>query len=615
MSQLVIHSEAFASTGNMAAEGFRRLLGRPMLGVLQAALREALQNSIDAAKAGLSPSVLLRYRTLEPAQLEVLRSQIFHELPNSDVAAAPLRAVLSATSLRVLEICDSGTTGLGGPTSADVPPEGGEALNFVNFLRNVGSASDKHQGGGTYGYGKTSLYALSECSTIIVDTQTTFRSVPVRRFMACHLGSAYDAQVADRGARRFTGRHWWGCPGTDGVADPASAGDAFSLAQALGMPERDASHPGTSILILSPLLEQQSAPEVGQAIVETVLWYFWPRMVRSTQDERRLTVRVIVDGEEVLVPAPEDYPPLDLFAVALRQHHEQSERLENILSLKPKKLLGQFAVTHGLCAQRMFDTAREGALIPAQASHIALMRPVELVVRYIRGVPFSDERLEWAGVFICSREEEIEAAFADAEPPAHDDWIPDNLPSGHRRTYVRVAINRLNERAGSYAVVPQSACIGTPGKREQSIAAVSARMGRLLEHASDQEPGRRVRHANGRQGRRGPAISRAVFMRLELDEHQRPNAIFEAQLQNEEGLSGLVLIAKACLVADGAAIDAGDIPVHLLPEIVSLSLNEQRVAGPVMRLGPKGGIVQIRVRIPGQSAVGVQLDLHNGAES
>lgn len=613
MSKLVIHSEAFASTGNMAAEGFRRLLGRPMLGLLQTTLREALQNSIDAAKMGLPPYVLLRYRTLEPAQLEALRSQVFHELPNSDMAAAPLRAVLSAASVRVLEICDYGTAGLGGPTSADVPPEGGEALDFVNFLRNVGSARDTYQGGGTYGYGKTSLYALSACSTIIVDTQTTFRGEPVRRFMACHLGSAYDAQVSGRGARRFTGRHWWGCAGADEMVNPACARDAVNLAQALGMAERDAGNPGTSILILSPQLEQQSAQEAGQAIVEAVLWYFWPRMVRSTQDERRLTVRIVVDGEEVPVPAPEDCPPLDLFAVALRQHHEQSDRLEDIVCLRPKKLLGQLAVTHGLCAQRMFDTSRDSALLPAQASHIALMRPVELIVRYIRGVPFPDERLEWAGVFICSREEEVEAVFADAEPPAHDDWIPDNLSSSHGRTYVRVAINRLNERAASYAA-PQATNMGATGTRGQSIAAVSARMGRLLEHASDQGAGRQVRNANSRQGRRGPVISRAVFVRLELDEHQQPNAIFEAQLQNDEGITGLLIAAEACLVADGAATDAGDMPVHLLPQVVSLSLNEQHAVGPIIKPGPEGGTVQIRVRLRSQSAVGVLLDLHKGAE-
>jgi hypothetical protein len=34
--------------------------------------------------------------------------------------------------------------------------------------------------------------------------------------------------------------------------------------------------------------------------------------------------------------------------------------------------------------------------------HIALMRPVELVVKYLEGNPLPDARLEWAGVFIAA---------------------------------------------------------------------------------------------------------------------------------------------------------------------------------------------------------------------
>ena len=75
------------------------------------------------------------------------------------------------------------------------------------------------------------------------------------------------------------------------------------------------------------------------------------------------------------------------------------------------------------------------------------MRPVELIVKYLEGHPLPDERLEWAGVFVASGEDEVERAFAESEPPAHDDWKPNNLPKGRTKTYVNVALTRLKEAA------------------------------------------------------------------------------------------------------------------------------------------------------------------------
>src|SRR5690606_40680361 len=93
--------------------------------------------------------------------------------------------------LRVLEICDFNSTGLGGPTSADVVSEADEPQDFINFIRNVGMARDTHHGGGTYGYGKTSLYAMSACSTILVDTQTFSDGRPVRDRKSTRLNSSH----------------------------------------------------------------------------------------------------------------------------------------------------------------------------------------------------------------------------------------------------------------------------------------------------------------------------------------------------------------------------------------------------------------------------------------
>ena len=88
MTPLDLHSEKFARTGNIAGEGFRRLLGRPALGLLQTVIREALQNSVDATPEGNRVEILLRFRTLEGDELARLQDLFFRTLPPEGADAA-----------------------------------------------------------------------------------------------------------------------------------------------------------------------------------------------------------------------------------------------------------------------------------------------------------------------------------------------------------------------------------------------------------------------------------------------------------------------------------------------------------------------------------------------
>ena len=74
---------------------------------------------------------------------------------------------------------------------------------------------------------------------------------------------------------------------------------------------------------------------------------------------------------------------------------------------------------------------------------MALMRPSELVVRY-QAYPGVASDSQWGAVFMCSDDPETRDAFAEAEPPAHDDWVPDRLPDS-KKTIVRVSLKRVRE--------------------------------------------------------------------------------------------------------------------------------------------------------------------------
>lgn len=614
MTRLELFSEPFAKTGNIAADGFRRLLGCPAQDLLQTVLRESIQNSIDAALPGSGPSLLIRFRTLTSQQCMVLRESALADLPVAYHTRNEIATSIGTVGLKVLEICDFNSIGLGGPTSGDVASDRGEALNFVNFLRNVGVARDTYHGGGTYGYGKTSLYAMSACSTILVDSQTNSEGKPVRRFMGCHLGSAFDADTTNNNRRRFTGRHWWGISDGDDGIDPLTGSHAAELAASLGLPERDLNNTGTSILILDPYIEDgEGTRSIDSYIQETILWNFWPRLTQSTPEEKKLTIRVVIEEQEVMLPVPDNFPPFDLFASAMKAYRDGCDDVQIIRSERPKMDLGKLIIKKGLCADRVGAALDENSEIPEQAHHIALMRPVELVVKYIEGTPFADARFEWAGVFVCSDEDEVESVFAMSEPPAHDDWIPDNLPDRNAKTYVRGALRRIEHAANTFAAPVISVAKGS-NERGPSLAGTASRLGRLLDSVSGTGPGRPKPPPRSQSTKQELVLSPARFIRLEIDNSNRRCAIFEADLQNDGTNETLEISSVSHLIADGALADSEDLPASFETRVIGMSFNaaEEFAPGSTIKVGTESGTISILVLSPPEAAVGIRLQFLNG---
>jgi hypothetical protein len=594
----------------MVGEGFRRLLGRPALGLLQTVLRESLQNVVDAAITDEGPKVLVRVRTLTADERRALREAVFAERPAAECSARDLHGSLDA-EVRVLEIADFRTIGLSGPTRADLVQDGGEPPNFVNFFRNVGAGRDSHQGGGTYGYGKSAFYAVSQCATILADSLTRHEGRETPRFLGCHLGAAFD--VALNGARkRYTGRHWWGVSdATDGV-DPLGGDAAAELSRALGLPFRGPGDTGTTIVVLDPELPEGVGPDgIAKEIIEGILWNFWPRMTRDCPSRRRLEVHVEVEGRTWKVPTPETFPPLDLFARAMAQIRSGAGEVRSIESSRPQKMLGQLAIAKGVAASRDAISERLGSLVPKQSCHIALMRPVELVVKYLRGTPFPDPRFEWAGVFICSEEDEVETAFAQSEPPAHDDWVPDNLPKGREKTFVNVALKRLKEEAATYVQAPGSRTGSTHS--QEGLVGAAAMLGGALAGAVAEGPGRRQGTGGGGSTPKTTTVGKAVFERLFLGPSGERVARFRTALKNAGGDPELSVVAHGFVCVDGGG-DVGATSEHTVNVLaMALEDTDRSADGSRLKVGRQAGQVVIDLLVPGDAAVGVKLELVGGA--
>jgi hypothetical protein len=610
LTNWTLYSEPYAATGNIGDGGFRRLLGAPSLEGLQLVLREAVQNSCDAAKLGAGPTLLIRLRTLTAQESAFMREQVFSSLPFVDDSRAALRTFLDSHAPRVLEICDFNTTGLGGPTRADRIPENSDCTDFIDFLRNVGTQRNTALGGGTYGFGKASLYMASLCSTILVDTLAHGDGHAERRVMACHLGASGSKSSGDGYVRRYTGRHWWGISsGADDLTDPATGEMAELIASTLGLPERAAGSTGTSIMILDPDLAGDGSDVAGVQIVESLLWNFWPRMMQTAAPEKRISANVEVDGEPLEVPPPEACPPLELYSRAMNMIRDQHPDVIEIRSQRPQKLLGHLAIAKGLRSPRLPTFRRDDSLFPEPASHIALMRPVELVVTNIKGGALPDERAEWAGVFVASAEREVENAFARSEPAAHDVWDPSALPKGREKTFVSVAIKRL-EQAAYEVGAPAMGSIGE-SHDNHPLAAVAGLLGSFLDAGGHGGPSRNSGPGGGSPRSLRRRASRPEFERLELHKNTR-TAIFSFGVTGTGREDHLVL--EPVVSMDGSQVPISQIEVGPRPEILSVigPDGETQTDQGRVYIGSAEGEFRVRVSVPDNCAVGLRASIVEG---
>lgn len=512
-------SEKVGPTGSLQGEGLANLLGRPPFDPLTLALRESGQNIWDARDRTRSvPTMLVRVRTLTATQAPVL-GRLFQAGEESDDEPADtnlLSQCLAANlPTRVLEICDFGTVGLSGLTD----PQSAEG-NFVKFFFDIGTSHFDGGDGGTYGYGRSSLYLASKARTILVDSLTA-GSTPSRRFMGSRIGTSYE-RITRGQTKRYTGRHFWGKALGEGGVAPVEGRMAEALARALGMPERGQGTEGTTILIPWPEMPESGA---GTRIAEILLHNLWPKLV-STSGDRAMKIEVEEDGVVVPISNPRTHATYRLLAEALLTARTRNERFGAvpIEVHRPKRTTGHiaFARSEGslpISSDQGADDRPEH-LFKGSIHHVALMRPSELVVRYLE-FPGVGEDMNWAGVFLCAEDEVVMRAFASSEPPAHDDWVPDRL-SGAESTLVRVTkLKRIPEAVNHQFGIR----LGMQGRETGANASLAAAADRFASQFLSGDGSGAAADEGGRGGNdggaNGPKLKPLTFVGLTVSEGRK----------------------------------------------------------------------------------------------
>jgi hypothetical protein len=210
-------------------------------------------------------------------------------------------------------------------------------------------------------------------------------------------------------------------------------------------------------------------------------------------------IEVLLNGGPVVLPHLMEHGQLSGFLDALNSvrraqsgdqytPHFNTEVFE-VRSYRPVKLLGHL----GLCRYPTFQSLQtdsvddEIAVINGPASHVVWMRhDAELVVKYDAKQRLETEGLQWAGVF--KPVPEVDDSFAAAEPPAHDDWVPDAMQARDQKRDVRVALTRIRELVKDF-LAPVADQSTTPPVR--SVAGLADSLSGLVGSTMGAGPARR----------------------------------------------------------------------------------------------------------------------------
>lgn len=607
MTPLQWFAEPFAAYGAFAGEGAKRVLGRPSLDPLVVLMRELVQNSWDARidECGRI-SFHLDLTTLEGAPARALSEEVFADLPPSGIG---LGRCFARDPIGVLVVSDRGTKGLGGPIRADRPVGRGTS-DFVDLVFNMGQPRNREGGGGTYGFGKTISYVVSRASTTLFYTRP--EGSGESRMIAVGIGDQYETEGG-----RYTGRHWWG-ESEEGLPAPVTGVRADELAEALGLNRFVEGESGLTVVILDPDLGERDPAAALSYMIDALNWHAWPRLV--TEDGPGIVLSAALNGAPVGVRKPEEIAPLLPMIEAYRLLRDDStanssavfeSHVHAVRSMKPDRSLGRLAIAKVLCAPTTnpqlgsadhADASEDDAsAFPGDCHHVALMRSVELVVKYVPGPKAPAPGVQWGGVFLA--DEDLDDAFAEAEPPTHDDWVPATVADRAARRHVNVALTRVKEHlADLFAADIQSVDEGAPG-----AARLADSLGGLIPLSGGLGPripgpgGGRGAGGGGRGGARSGSAEVAI-------ESVRPAIIdgmpgFEAAIVTSgvEQRTSVEVVAKVAVDAGASEGPLGGLEVT---QWVDLPAGATASASGLLTVNSNGCYVA-RIANPGRTAVSI----------
>jgi len=363
-----------------------------------------------------------------------------------------LRELDRSERLVLLTIEDRHTVGLTGDESDEESHFRALCKDTLYSHKRTASA------GGSYGLGKSVLWAFSGISTVLFNS--VLERDPASRRSPRLIGRV-ELPSHKIGARWFSGSGWFGRPTT--AEGGARAESLWSLEAAIEARDlflaRAERATGTSILIVGfhdPTLDEEPTAWLLAGRIRTAaIRYFWPGMEMGTPG-----LRVSADGA---VAAPSSDEAIAPFVECWRARASRRAALEQAgdvvtraipIELPPAREAAHAVKGEVLLIVRVAPDGTRHAL----GGHVAMFRGPGMVVKYWDRSGLAQGMRPFHAILACGMardperptdsDREIERFLRDAEPPGHDDWhSTPALKEGWKRGYAK-ALEQLKDRVG-----------------------------------------------------------------------------------------------------------------------------------------------------------------------
>lgn len=455
MSKLSIFTEVINPLGGFDFMQATRLLGVPNLDDYSQFVRETAQNSWDARRDKDSKDDVhysISIGALTVAQAKTFSTSVFTGDKKADELITQLKEKTAEGKAFVI-VRDIGTAGLAGPTEADV---GGKKRNFVSFVRNIGQDSHANTDGGGFGFGKSVFFRFSGAKTLITYSHTVDEhGKAVVRLMGMTLNRDCFEQ------HHCTGRHWWGVKPASAKTEfnqPLTGDQADALAAAIGFQPFGKNETGTAVMIIDPVFQSidkegnpaataQGRATLAEAFRESLVAWYWPRLMGSGEQNGKLICEINHDGKPIKLSDSIEDCPFKYYAFAFEQIQKKiadpsfvpdpqtylkevrwkDESYGYLAVFKTNKEERPSFVTESLVfnhplASLLWSTGDA----PAISNHVALIRGPGQVIRYTEMASCSRPSQEYGAVFFLHptgpKAEEIKSEVKNSEPAAHDEW-------------------------------------------------------------------------------------------------------------------------------------------------------------------------------------------------
>lgn len=529
------------NTGSISARGASRTLGRPNLSPLALVTREMAQNSWDARLEGRMPEFGCLVRYANQGVLNTLRNDVFAAGFEIHSKYTGLDQTFNRGDVYFLEFWDRGTVGLDGPDRPDEAVEEGESQNFVNLTMNLGSDNKGQGNGGSYGFGKTAAFNMSESQSVIYWSAFKTKTGEIDyRLIAVALGKEYTYD-----GRNYTGRHWWGYEGPTvkgtGNILPLTGERARLLGKEIFSRHFNDGETGTSILIVdakpAELMEvsddEGKIPDEPDQIIDRshekiqniVMYHLWPKL--DVEDGNR-SMDIRINNNPVLIQnlknKPE-YKGIEQLCSALIDVRKMSEHknidfesFDGVFRYKGyifKRTRDSYNIGYLKIVLGAYDSTAERSIYPQNT--VCLMRnEAELVVQYRKVNDLDDSKATWYGVFKPDLETDV--AFREAEPPAHDEWNPSSLENAKHKNIVVYAASNITKSLKSLFeskdTKRDSGSLGSLSKISQKLARFNPIMstgGGVNTELIDEDEGKNKKRPGGVVRRASVSIESAAM--------------------------------------------------------------------------------------------------------